>query len=145
MTRSTKLLAALMAGTLYTISPAHACQGIQFETSVFYHTMPTPADDSDPETNFIGEISLKQKPVWFSFKQDNENGFTAFVHKSPTHPELEGTRINVFPVFGTSCGPWLDDGDRGFVSARMTVPDGGQAWLTLNAHGFDIYGQPLNE
>jgi len=95
----------------------------------------------DPEKEFIGEITLRQKTKWFFFKEDKSAGLNAYVHSSPSHPELEGQVVLVFPVLETSCGPYVDDGDRGFVKAGISPQSDGPDLLFLKTQRLGYFPQ----
>ena len=132
------LLAALILS-----APAEACERIDDESTVYFGAMPTAGPDIDPATNFIGDVSLhtlRDAEPEASTEQllNYDVGpqiFTAYVHDSTTHPELVGTLIDVARIKGTSCGPWMDTGDRGFISATINQRDDTRLFVTPKSHG----------
>jgi len=122
MTKSTKLLATLITGALCIITPAYACEGVDNQLTVFHGAMPKDVE-AVPEDVFIGDVTIRLKTSWFFFKRDMRDGFDGYVHESPTHPHLEGKKINVAAIRGTSCGPYMDDEDRGILTGDILAED----------------------
>jgi len=117
-------------------APAYACQGPQFESTVFLPSMPEVGADTD----FAGSVILHQKRKWFFFKPAENKEFSAEIVQSPTHPDLVGSILDLPFSLPTSCGPWLSDGDRGFVTATLLDADDGLPTLVLTAHrNMDIW------
>jgi len=121
-----------LMGMLTAYTPAAACDTIDNHIVIMWPDMPD-TENIDTSTVFVGEVTITQKRKWGFFKQDKSEGLIAFIHKSPTHPDLEGTRINVFPVLETSCGPYIDEGDRGFVTANISILEDASPLPTLQA------------
>ena len=122
MIKSTKLLAALITGALCIITPAYACDTADNQVTVFHGAMPEDVE-AVPEDVFIGDVTIRLKTSWFFFKRDRRDGFDGYVHESPTHPHLEGKKINVAAIRGTSCGPYMDDEDRGILTGDILAKD----------------------
>lgn len=129
-----KTVCISLALSLILQGSAQACGGPQFEYTVFFSSMPASVEGIDSQTEFIGSITLKEKKKWFFFAADDSEKLRGLVHESITHPELVGTYIDVFPIFGTSCGPWAAAGDSGIVSGAIVASDDTRLLIRVNSH-----------
>jgi len=92
------------------LTDAHACQGPQFESSVIFGAPPVASVGAE----FIGKVDVRLKNIWL-VPLDDSHGFYGRVLESSTHPELVGRNIEVPKIVGTSCGPYLDAGSKGYI------------------------------
>jgi len=106
------LIAAL---AIYT--PAQACPAVQFETHVMFVRPPAAAAEAD----FSGKVHVKLKKRFWFFERDAAHGYHAKVIESATHPEMTGKNIELPQIIGTSCGPFLDQGDKGFIFGKIVT------------------------
>ena len=123
MTKLPKLLSIIALTSFTLCAPAHACDTVDHQVTIFGGASLDTGQDI-PNNVFVGEITLGEKPAWFFQKRDLREGFNGHVHKSPSHPHLEGQSIHVETILGTSCGPYMRDGDRGVVAADIISADG---------------------
>ncbi len=131
-----KTLIIIMITGLTLGAPAFACQGAQFERTVFLPSMPETTEGSD----FAGLIVLRQKRKWGIFKTTDNKQFRAEIVQSSTHPDLVGSLLDLPLFLETSCGPWLNDKDQGFVTGSLLEAGGPSPRLTLDTHrNMDIW------
>ena len=134
-TRIKTLIIILVTG-LTLGAPAFACQAAQFERTVFLPAMPDIVEGND----FAGLVVLRQKRKWGLFKPTENKQFRAEIVQSPTHPDLVGSLLDLPLLLGTSCGPWLNDKDQGFVRGSLFEMDGSSPRLSLDTHrNMDIW------
>ena len=125
-----RIIAVALFTQIALAAPAYACQGPLSEYTVFLPAMP----QVDEGTDFAGLVVLHEKRKWFFFKRGKDAKFEAEILQSPTHPEMVGTKLAIPFFHPTSCGPWLSDHDRGFVSGTLVETESERPSLTLDAH-----------
>lgn len=113
-----KIMIVIIASALCLSTSAYACDTIDNHRTVFQTVMPD-IETIDPNEEFVGEVTIRRKAKWFIFKQDKSAGLQAYVHTSLSHPGLQGELINLLPINETSCGPYVEDGERGNVRASI--------------------------
>ena len=130
-------IAIISGATLH--NSASACDTVDNQITIFSSQLPSTYTATEPN-EFAGVVTFHLKRSWFFFKQDESAGFIGHVYESPTHPHLVGKKIEVLPVFGTSCGPYLSEGDSGPVTGTFLSTDGDEMVLALNSHRMGIRG-----
>lgn len=118
---------------------ASACDTVDNQITIFSSQLPSTYTATEPN-EFAGVVTFHLKRSWFFFKQDESAGFIGHVYESPTHPHLVGKKIDVLPVLGTSCGPYLSEGDSGPVTGSFLSTDGDELILALNSHRMGFLG-----
>ena len=125
-----KLVVSVMVGAAILSAPAQACMGPQFERHIILGALP--ADTRDAE--FVGHVIVREKRKWIFFSKSDTEGFLARVTESTTHPDLVGSSIELPPILSTSCGPWLDGGDRGFITGTFAESNSARPTLFPDSH-----------
>ena len=76
------------------ITPAHACQGPQFEFHILSSHIPADTKNAD----FVGKVEIKLKRRWLLRLPGETYGYLANVLESSTHSDLVGGKIDLPPI-----------------------------------------------
>ena len=118
------------------ITPAHACQGPQFEFHILSSHIPADTKNAD----FVGKVEIKLKRRWLLRLPGETYGYLANVLESSTHSDLVGGKIDLPPIIETSCGPFIRPGDQGFMTGKTMTGDGPYMTVMPNYYrGLDFF------
>ena len=122
MTSVLKFLSFMGAAILITLGPASACSTIDHQQTVFFTGIveDVPVENFEKD-KFFGAVELRLKRKWYFARHEKSKGFDAKVLESPTHPEWVGKIVDVPLILGTSCGPYMDPGDKGYIFGTITT------------------------
>jgi len=104
---------AAIVTALLASNPAEACDTIDNHVSAVFGSPPAASVGAE----FVGKVVVRQKTIWLRVL-DNSRGFYGRVLESSTHPDLVGKNIEIPTTMITSCGPYLNAGDKGYIFGK---------------------------